>query len=284
MPFVERPDGARIRYETYGSGYPVLCFAPGGVNSQVDFWERSIINPIRDFSGEFQVIAMDQRNVGQSTGNLEPFSWDVAVADQLAVLDELGISQAHVMGGCIGVAASLRIIQEAPDRITAAVGQDPVGLDETNSIDTFLAMFQPTLQLAREQGVPAVVESAHKNPVFVTNNQAGPFAQRIATDDAFRKQVEALSADEYAKLIEDYARGIWPDNPPFMSVPAEFVPKCPAPLLIIPGSDPFHPTGIGQRICREAPNARCLDVDARSDETLPGTLDAIRAFFRQHAK
>ncbi|MDZ7728761.1 MAG: hypothetical protein U5Q44_11505 [Dehalococcoidia bacterium] len=75
MPFVERPDGARIRYETYGSGYPVLCFAPGGVNSEVDFWERSAINPIRDFSGEFHVIAMDQRNVGQSTGNLEPFSW-----------------------------------------------------------------------------------------------------------------------------------------------------------------------------------------------------------------
>ncbi|MDZ7728762.1 MAG: hypothetical protein U5Q44_11510 [Dehalococcoidia bacterium] len=86
------------------------------------------------------------------------------------------------------------------------------------------------------------------------------------------------------KLIEDYARGIWPDNPPFMSVSPEFVASCPAPLLIIPGNDPFHPTGIGQRICREAPHARCLDVDARSDEKLPGTLDEIRAFFREHAK
>ena len=37
-----------------------------------------------------------------------------------------------------------------------------------------------------------------------------------------------------------------------------------SPMLVIPGADPFHPTGIGHRICNEAPNARCLEVDARA--------------------
>ena len=47
MPDVRRPDGAVIHYETFGEGYPLLCFAPGGVNSEIDFWSVSAINPSR---------------------------------------------------------------------------------------------------------------------------------------------------------------------------------------------------------------------------------------------
>lgn len=179
MPTIARPDGATIYYQVHGQGFPLLLFAPGGVNSQVEFWQRSAINPIAEFSNEFMVIAMDQRNAGRSPAPLAPFSYDLAVADQLAVLDDLGIDRTMVMGGCIGVAYNLRIIKEAPERIVAAVCQDPVGLDHTNSIDVFMAMFQPTLALAREKGVPAVVDAAMENPLFAMNNAAGPFAQRI---------------------------------------------------------------------------------------------------------
>jgi pimeloyl-ACP methyl ester carboxylesterase len=284
MPHVERPDGAQIYYEVFGSGFPLLLFAPGGVNSQIGFWQRSAINPIEAFSDEFMVIGMDQRNAGKSPGPLSPVSYDLTAGDQLAVLNAAGVDRALVMGGCIGVAYCLRIIKEAPDRIVGAVCQDPVGLDHTNSIDVFMAMFKPTIALAREKGVPAVVASAEANPIFVTNNEAGPFAARIARDSAFKDKVLALSTDAYVKLIEDYAAGVWPDSPPFMSVPEEWVPTCPAPLLVLPGSDPFHPTSVAHRLCELAPNARCLDVDCRSNaEKLPGTIEAIREFLREQA-
>ena len=117
MPFVERPGGARIRYEVTGQGYPLLCFAPGGVSSQVEFWDRSVIKPHVDFSDEFMVIRMDQRNAGQSFAPLEPVSYELAAADQVAILDDLGIERAHVMGGCIGVAYVLRFIHDAPGRV-----------------------------------------------------------------------------------------------------------------------------------------------------------------------
>jgi pimeloyl-ACP methyl ester carboxylesterase len=283
MPHVARPDGASIYYETFGSGFPLLLFAPGGVSSQIGFWRRSAINPIDAFSSDFMVIGMDQRNAGKSSAPLAPVSYDITAGDQLAVLDAAGASRALVMGGCIGVAYCLRIAREAPERIVGAVCQDPVGLDHTNSIDVFMAMFKPTIALAREKGVGAVVESAQRDPLFVTNNEAGPFAPSMARDAAFRDQVLALSPDQYVRLIDDYAAGLWPDQPPFMSVPESWVATCQVPLLVLPGSDPFHPTSVAQRLCELAPDARCLDVDCRSPEKIGGTIETIRGWLKERA-
>ena len=111
------------------------------MNSEIAAWEQfSVINPIAEFARDFMVIGMDQRHAGGSWSAPTTFSYDLTVADQLAVLDDLGLESAHVWGGCIGVCYFLRLIREAPDRISAAVGQDPVGLDETNSVDVFTAM------------------------------------------------------------------------------------------------------------------------------------------------
>jgi pimeloyl-ACP methyl ester carboxylesterase len=104
MPHITRPDGATIRYEVYGSGHPLLLIAPGGVSSSVEFWARSIIKPVEAFADDFMVIAMDQRHAGQSLAPMRPFSYAQCNADQLAVLDAVGVRTAHVMGGCIGCA------------------------------------------------------------------------------------------------------------------------------------------------------------------------------------
>lgn len=281
MPDIERPDGAVIHYETFGAGYPLLCLAPGGVNSEIGFWQVSAINPLRELADEFLVIGMDQRHAGRSPAPAAPFSYGQAAADQLAVLDDLGLDRAHAYGGCIGVAYILRLAREAPGRITAGVGQDPVGLDATNSTDTFMEMFKPTLALAREGGTAAVIEAALANPVFMANNAAGPFARRLHDDAAFRAEVEGLGAEGYAALIEAFADGIWPDRAPYFSVDEADVRACATPLLILPGSDPFHPTGVAERICREAPDARCLPVDCRAEANLAETVAEIRRFLRE---
>jgi pimeloyl-ACP methyl ester carboxylesterase len=283
MPETRGPDGAVIHYETWGSGHPLLLIAPGGVNSEIAFWQRSAINPIAEFQSEFLVIGMDQRHAGGSWNAPLPFSYDLTAGDQLAVLDAVGVERAHVWGGCIGVMYALRLVATAPERVSAVVGQDPVGLDETNSLDVFMRMFEPTLALAREQGPQAVVASAVENPMFMANNAGGPFARRIAADPAFRARIGAMTGDEYAALIDRFANSLWPNDPPLLTVTEEWVSTCPAPLLILPGSDPFHPTGIAHMICRNAPDARCLDVDCRSVEKKPATVETIRAFLHAHA-
>lgn len=283
MPDVMRPDGTTIHYEAFGSGFPLLLLAPGGVNSQIEFWQRSIINPIESFADEFMVIGMDQRHCGRSKTGLTPFSYDEAMQDQIAVLNDLGLARAHVMGGCIGCAYALRLADQAPARIAGAVMQDPVGLDQTNSLETFYAMFNPTIRLARAEGLEAVIESAQRDPIFMQNNEAGPFAQRIHDDPLFADALRAIRREGYIALVVEFRDGMWPQQPPYFAVNEVAVQRSHAPMLVLPGADPFHPTGIGRRICNEAPNARCLAVDARSEDNLPATLDAIRAFLREHA-
>jgi pimeloyl-ACP methyl ester carboxylesterase len=139
MPLFERA-GTSLYYEEFGTGYPMLLFAPGGMRSAIEFWHRSPFDPTREFAADFRVIAMDQRNAGRSRAPVNAAdSWDTYSTDHLALLDHLGLHRAHVMGGCIGSSYCLNIIKNAPERISAAVLQNPIGLHENR--EAFREMF-----------------------------------------------------------------------------------------------------------------------------------------------
>ena len=50
-------------------------------------------------------------------------------ADQLAVLDHLGIRQAATIGCCIGCSFIFKLVQVAPERVAAGVLMQPIGVD-----------------------------------------------------------------------------------------------------------------------------------------------------------
>ena len=131
---------AEIYYEEYGSGYPILLFAPGGMRSQSAMWHSPEGGPPRVWNdwtavlGEnYRVIVMDQRNAGHSRGAIEAdHGWHTYAADQLSLLVHLGIERCHMPGGCIGSSFCLTICEMAPERINAAVLQNPIGLNPEN--------------------------------------------------------------------------------------------------------------------------------------------------------
>jgi len=132
MAFFVRDD-ISLYYEVHGEGYPILLIAPGGMRSAVSFWQGSEWNPITALAPHFRVIAMDQRNAGQSKGPVSGNDgWHSYTEDQLALLDHLGVEKAHVLGGCIGGPYAFGLMQAAPDRITAAVLQQSIGFDGSN--------------------------------------------------------------------------------------------------------------------------------------------------------
>ena len=133
--------GAEIHYDVRGDGYPVLLFAPGGMRSAASFWQRSSWNPIEVLAPRFRVIAMDQRNAGRSSAPvLAGDGWHEYTADHLALLDHLGIERCHLLGGCIGGSYCLGVIAKAPERVSAAVLQQPIGLSGENR-QAFYDMF-----------------------------------------------------------------------------------------------------------------------------------------------
>lgn len=137
MPILER-DGASIAYDLHGpeSGFPVLLFAPGGLRSQVNMWADPPGGPPRPWNDwrkvlaeTFRVVAMDQRNAGRSKAPIRAGdSWHTYAADHLALMDHLGLQRFHTLGGCIGASYCLKLNEIAPQRIAAAVLQNPIGL------------------------------------------------------------------------------------------------------------------------------------------------------------
>src|SRR5712692_6698067 len=132
MPAFVKGD-VTINYEVYGSGFPLLLLPPGGMNARIDYWGRAAFNPVEIFSREYMVVALDERNAGQSTGPLNMDDpWGMYAADQVGLLNHLGIERCHVMGCCIGCSQVLKLLETAPTRISAAVLEQPVGIDENN--------------------------------------------------------------------------------------------------------------------------------------------------------
>jgi pimeloyl-ACP methyl ester carboxylesterase len=136
MPVLKLRD-VEIHYEEYGQGYPVLLFAPGGMRSRIEMWHAPADGPPRAWNDwtealapRYRVIAMDQRNAGASRGEIAAdHGWHTYAADQLALLDHLGIARCHTLGGCIGSSFCLKLAETAPERVSAQVLQNPIGLN-----------------------------------------------------------------------------------------------------------------------------------------------------------
>lgn len=132
MAYMVRRD-VSIYYETRGKGYPLLLIAPGGLLSVIPFWNRAAFNPIEIFSQDYWTIAMEQRNAGNSSGPLamdDP--WGSYADDQLELMNNLGIQKFLVLGCCIGCSFALKLIERAPERVIAAVLEQPIGVDDAN--------------------------------------------------------------------------------------------------------------------------------------------------------
>lgn len=173
-----RPD-ISIYYEAWGSGFPLLLIAPGGMSSTISFWQRSTFNPVPIFETDFRVIPMDQRNAGSSAGPVNVDDpWGMYADDQLALLNHLGIDRFLVLGCCIGGPFIMKLIERAGPRVVAAVLQKPMGIDDDNRDDL------------RNYWVPWVNEIAENRPdldradleLFGKRMWAGEFVMTVSKD------------------------------------------------------------------------------------------------------
>lgn len=117
MPFVHRPDGARIHYEVAGDpGRPALVLLEG-MGGDIPGWRRNIPH----LAAETFVIAFDHRGNGGSEAPDAPTTMATYVEDCLAVLDELGIARAHLYGQSFGGMVALEAALTRPERVRALV-------------------------------------------------------------------------------------------------------------------------------------------------------------------
>jgi pimeloyl-ACP methyl ester carboxylesterase len=195
MPVLELDD-AEIRYEVCGSGYPVVLFAPGGMRSRMEMWHAPAEGPPRVWNdwtevlgAGYRVIAMDQRNAGDSRGAIAAdHGWHTYASDQLALMDHLGIRRCHTLGGCIGSSFCLKLAELAPERVSAQVLQNPIGLNPefpTYFPDSF-AEWAKEQRAARPELDPAALAA------FGRNMWGGDFTFAVGREFVKRCEVPSL--------------------------------------------------------------------------------------------
>ena len=130
MPSFRHRD-ATIYYEEVGHGFPILTFAPAGLQSTIAVWSQPMapINPLTELAGTFRIIAMDQRNAGgQSHAPITARDgWHTYTGDHIALLDHLQIERCHLYGQCIGGSFILSMLKTQPQRVASAVLAQPIG-------------------------------------------------------------------------------------------------------------------------------------------------------------
>lgn len=100
-----------VYYESKGQG-PAIVFAHGaGGNAAI--WYKQVAF----FSSDFQVVTFDHRCFGRTPVPEVPLTVHHFRDDLLAILDELEIESAHLVGQSMGGFTVLRTVLDAPDRV-----------------------------------------------------------------------------------------------------------------------------------------------------------------------
>ena len=129
MPTVKNGN-ATIYYEVHGKGFPILTYAPGGLRSSIEIWNQpsAPINPVKEWSANYSVIVMDQRNAGKSVAPITAKDgWQTYISDHVAVLDHAGVKRVHLYGQCIGGDFIFAMLKSQSQRVVSAVIAQPSG-------------------------------------------------------------------------------------------------------------------------------------------------------------
>jgi pimeloyl-ACP methyl ester carboxylesterase len=198
--------------------------------------------------------------------------------DQLAVLDALDIRKAAVIGADFYCASALKFACDAPARTHATILIEPMGLDDSNTMDIYYGMFNDTIRTARADGLQGVIAAAESSPIFVNNTAAGPWCQRLHDEPGFSAALRSLGREGYISLVVDFRDGVFPWGKRYFSVNELAVARTSVPILIAAGNDELHPAGVAVRLKDNAMNASISDATRDSSGEL---LIEIRQFLHQ---
>lgn len=104
-----------IACDSVGTGEPVLLVS--GLGGAASWWQPNL----QAFAGRYQVVLHDHRGTGRSTAYEGAYSVEMLADDLLAVMDELGLRRAHLVGHSTGGAIGQVLAARAPDRVASLV-------------------------------------------------------------------------------------------------------------------------------------------------------------------
>ena len=134
-------NGVSIHYAIYGQGSPVI-FLHGGL-ANADYWGDQVL-PV---AAHHTVVLMDSRGHGRSSRDARPYGYDLMADDVVALMDQLKIAKADIVGwsdgGILGIDLAVRhrdrvgkVFAFAANTVTSGVKD---GVEQNPTFAAFIA-------------------------------------------------------------------------------------------------------------------------------------------------
>jgi pimeloyl-ACP methyl ester carboxylesterase len=260
-------EGRTVAVQEYGEGEPLLVI--NGTTQSLGFWAQSA--PI--LAGRCRVITWDLRGLGGSERGTGEMTVRSLADDARALLDELGVERAHVLGYSLGSAVAQELALAAPERVASLV---------------LLCTW------ARPDGFQRAVLAGLAHPWRTGDVETALTALGIAFSP------ELLNSPEFPELVAQMLP-LFPSTPAQVSATVEQwdadaghdsldrLPGITAPTLVIAGEqDLLTPHWHGRQVAGAIPGAR-LELftgpgssHAVADERAAEVLPLILGFLADH--
>ncbi|MET0614911.1 MAG: alpha/beta hydrolase [Thermoleophilaceae bacterium] len=238
-----------VKGETLGEGPPVVLLH--GLSAT----RRNVVQGSRALVKRgYRLISYDARGHGESDPG-PSYEYSDLVGDLEAVLEELELDQAALVGSSMGAATAMAFTLEHPERVPALVQITPAytGYARTGDAD---GETWATLADALDDGIDRFLEVAQPGDL--------PERWREVAREATRQRMErhADLASVGQALREVPSSVAWKGLEPLS--------RLEVPVLIVGSqddSDWLHPLGVAEEYCRNLPNCE-LVVEDRGDSPL----------------
>lgn len=250
---VTAPDGARIRFQSFGRGFPIV------LSNGIGVLHPGLVLQIAQLRRRYRVITWDYRGQGES--RLPAPDGDVSIpaqaSDVLAILDHLGLPSAVLIGWSLGVQVNLEVARLRPSVVKAFVAlfgsygrpfETGLPAPMAKAVEAFWRAL-----LAAPRVADVMLDLAVRLPqVSVPLLTAGGFIAPATRKDVFLSNVrDVAEADRrtYLRTMLELGRhDAW-----------DVLPTLTAPALIIAGErDYLTPPKVAHEMAAAMPDARCV--------------------------
>jgi 3-oxoadipate enol-lactonase len=180
-------------YEEAGTGQPLVLIM--GLGGDLQGWALQV----PELAKHFRVIVFDNRGAGRSSAPDRPYSIKQMAGDVAALLDQLGIAKAHILGFSMGGYVAQEFAVTYPERVeklillATAPSIDGYGRAVVRNLMDVRRSNMSREQVARDMAPylysPALLDDEDRFERAVLNTVNNPHAQ---SDVGFLRQAEAI--------------------------------------------------------------------------------------------
>jgi pimeloyl-ACP methyl ester carboxylesterase len=162
MPYVNAA-GARLYFEESGDGYPVIFVHEFG--SDIRQWDSQV----RYFSRAYRCVTYNARGYPPSDvpEDAALYGWEFSVDDIAAVMRDLSIERAHLIGLSMGAYAILQFGLRHPEKVSAIVAAAVGSGSHPSQRDAWLKETSVLSRIFIEHGMHSMAERMGRGPARI---------------------------------------------------------------------------------------------------------------------